>query len=71
MERVFESFEELNPYKILRETRSEVSNLTKIFPKIEEFRLTRQIIRVSRLVTANIAEGHGRHFPETKYEILY
>lgn len=70
MERVFESFEELNPYKILRETRSEVSNLTKIFPKIEEFRLTRQIIRVIRLVTAKIAEGHGRHFPETKYEIV-
>lgn len=64
MERVFESFEELNAYKMAREIRQEVALLAKTFPKHEDFRLTDQIIRSSRSVTANISEGHGRHYPK-------
>jgi four helix bundle protein len=64
MERIYESFEELNAYKMAREIRQEIAILAKEFPKHENFRLTDQIIRSSRSVTANIAEGHGRHYPK-------
>src|SRR5688572_16358627 len=62
MERGFESFEDLNAYKIAREIRTEISALAKTFPKHEEYKLKDQIVRSSRSVTANIAEGHGRHY---------
>lgn len=58
----FESFEELNAYKLAREIRTEISILSKTFPHHEEYKLKDQIILSSRSVTANIAEGHGRHY---------
>jgi four helix bundle protein len=58
----FESFEELNAYKLAREIRTEISVISKTFPQYEEYKLKDQIIRSSRSVTANIAEGHGRHY---------
>jgi len=64
MERVFESFEELNACKVARELRTEISSLAKTFPSTEVYRLKDQIIRLTSSVTANIAEGHGRHFPK-------
>lgn len=62
MEKSYESFEDLNAYKIAREIRKEIAELTKSFPKHEEYRLRDQMIRSSRSATANIAEGHGRHY---------
>ncbi|RKX37305.1 MAG: four helix bundle protein, partial [Verrucomicrobia bacterium] len=41
--------------------RREVSRFCKTLPRKEEYRLKDQIIRSSRSVTANIAEGYGRH----------
>ena len=64
MERVFESFEELNAYKMARAIRQDIALLAKTFPKHEDYRLTDQIIRSSRSVTATISEGHGRHYPK-------
>ncbi|MBN2702707.1 MAG: four helix bundle protein [Pontiellaceae bacterium] len=55
------SFEELECYKLARTLRNEVSFFCKTLPREEEFRLKDQIIRSSRSVTANIAEGFGRH----------
>lgn len=57
----YNSFEELEVWKLSRDFRIEISCLTKKFPKEERFELTRQIKRSSRSVTANIAEGHGRY----------
>ena len=34
--------------------------LTKVFPSEEKYRLTDQLIRSSRSVGAQVAEGHGR-----------
>jgi four helix bundle protein len=59
------SFEELDVWKECRQLKIKISQLTQNFPKTEEYRLKDQILRSSRSVTANIAEGYGRfHFQE-------
>jgi four helix bundle protein len=55
------TFEELECYKLARQLRGEVSLFCKTLPREEGYRLKDQIIRSSRSVTANIAEGYGRH----------
>ena len=45
--------------------RKDLSQLVKRFSPDEKFRLADQILRASRSVTANIAEGYGRfHYQE-------
>ncbi len=57
------SFTELTVYKKCRQLRQEVSKLMRRFlPAEEKYRLLDQVIRYSRSVTANVAEGHGRHY---------
>jgi four helix bundle protein len=59
------SFEELEVWKSSRLLKKRIWKLSKRFPKEELYKLTDQIIRASRSVTANIAEGYGRfHFQE-------
>ena len=54
------SFTELETWKQSRKIRNFVSDLVKTFPGEEKFRLTDQIIRSSRSIGNNLAEGHGR-----------
>jgi four helix bundle protein len=60
------SFTELEVYKQCRLLRKRISALVKThFPPEEKYKLTDQILRSSRGVTACIAEGYGRfHFQE-------
>ena len=59
-------FRDLEIWKLARELRKEVYSLCKNFPNEEKYRLSDQLIRASRSVTANIAEGYGRfHYKET------
>ena len=54
------SFTELEVWKQSRKIRVWISNITKQFPVEEKYRLGDQIIRSSRSIGNNIAEGHGR-----------
>lgn len=61
----YQSFEDLDVWKLARGFRNEISMLIKKFPDDEKYKLTDQIIRSSRSITANIAEGYGRfHYQE-------
>ncbi len=63
------SLRDLKAWQESRILRIEIAKLVKNFPKIEQYRLSDQIIRSSRSIPANIAEGFGRfHFKEaTQY----
>src|SRR5688572_1919087 len=59
------NFEELECWKRAAALRRRLSELVKRFHSDEKYKLTDQIIRASRSVTANIAEGFGRyHYQE-------
>ena len=53
----FTDLEVLKKSRILRNT---ITEIVKSFPNDEKYRLTDQIIRSSRSIGNNIAEGHGR-----------
>ena len=60
-----ESFEELEAWKLARALKQKISGLADSFPDGERYLLTNQIIRSSRSIGSNIAEGFGRyHFKE-------
>lgn len=55
----------MEAWKSARELRIAVSEMVKLFPVEEKYELTKQIIRSSRSIAANIAEGFGRfHYKE-------
>ncbi len=60
-----QDFEDLEAWKLARSLRNEIFVLTKTFPPEEKYRLTDQLVRASRSISANIAEGYGRyHYKE-------
>ncbi|MBS1523424.1 MAG: four helix bundle protein [Bacteroidetes bacterium] len=54
------SFTDLDTWKQARKLRMIISEMIKSFPTEEKFRLCDQLIRCSRSIGNNIAEGHGR-----------
>jgi len=53
-------FTDLNAWRMARELRKKVYDLTKGFPSEEKHALVSQIRRAAYSVTSNIAEGFGR-----------
>ena len=62
----WKSFMDLDVYKECRKFRKKVSEIVRAyFPPEEKWMLTKQILKSSRSVTAQIVEGHGRfHYQE-------
>ncbi|MEX0661933.1 MAG: four helix bundle protein [Balneolaceae bacterium] len=61
----FKSFQSLKVWKLARKIRREIFELCKRLPKEEKYKLIDQMIRSSRSIGNNIAEGYGRyHFQE-------
>lgn len=61
----FKSFESLKVWQKARQIRNEIFELCKSFPRQETYKLTDQMIRSSRSIGNNIAEGYGRyHYQE-------
>jgi len=59
------SFTDLEVWKKARVLRNNLAELTKRFLSEEKYRLSDQMIRSSRSIGNNIAEGHGRfHFAD-------
>ena len=57
------NFTNLEVYKECRQLRIGISSTVKShFPIEEKYKLSNQILRCSRSITANIAEGHGRYY---------
>jgi len=54
------SFTDLDVWKKARILRNNITELVKQFPGDEKYRLSDHIIRSSRSIGNNIAEGHGR-----------
>lgn len=68
MSTVYKDFKELECWKKGRELRIKISTPVMLLPAEEKYKLTSQIIRSSRSITNNIAEGYGRHtYTDTRH----
>lgn len=59
-DKTYKDFTSLEVWQKSRELKNDIYVLAKSFPTSEKFRLEDQIIRSSRSINANIAEGYGR-----------
>jgi four helix bundle protein len=56
----YQTFENLDAYKIAREFRKAMYRVSRRLPESEKFGLISQVRRAAVSLTNNIAEGHGR-----------
>ncbi len=60
-EKTYRSFTDLEVWKVARQYKNSIFDLSKEFPAEEKYRLVDQIIRSSRSINDNISEGYGRY----------
>jgi four helix bundle protein len=65
----YQTFEDLDAYKIAREFRKAMYGVARKLPESEKFGLVSQVRRAAVSLTNNIAEGHGRfhYLDQTKF----
>ena len=54
------SYRDLEVWQKAMDLAAEVYRLAKLMPRVEEFRMTSQLLRAAASVPANIAEGRSR-----------
>lgn len=59
---------DLEVFKLSYQLAMDIFNLTRSFPKEQRYSLTDQIVRSSRSVSANIAEGWGKRIYENEFK---
>ncbi len=59
---------DLEVFKLSYQIAVDIFKMTRSFPKEERYSLTDQIVRSSRSVSANIAEGWGRRIYENEFK---
>lgn len=62
------NFEDLEAWQYAVELAVAVYTITKSFPKDEQFAMTNQMRRAAYSVSANLAEGYGRHGVKEKIQ---
>ncbi len=62
------NFEDLDAWQKAIDLAVYVYKATKTFPKSEQYSLTNQMRRAVASVSANLAEGFGRHSPKEKLQ---
>lgn len=65
---MIKSYKDLDVYNISYELAMDIFQLTKEFPKEEQYSLTSQIIRSSRSISANITEGWAKRSYENYFK---
>lgn len=65
---MIQSYKDLDVYNLSYELAMEVFELSKSFPKEEQYSLTSQLIRSSRSVSANISEGWAKRNYENYFK---
>lgn len=56
----YKSFTDLSVWKASRDYKNGVYQVARMLPKDEHYRMGDQLIRASRSINSNIAEGYGR-----------
>ena len=70
---MIKSFSDLEVYQLSYMLAIDIFNISKTFPTSEKYSLTDQIVRSTRSISANIAEGFGRrtYLSEFKKFLVY
>jgi four helix bundle protein len=59
---------DLEAFRLSYQAAMDIFNMTRSFPKEERYSLTDQIVRSSRSISANIAEGWGKRIYENEFK---
>ena len=59
---------DLEVFKLSYQLAMEIFNVSRHFPKEERYSLTDQVVRSSRSISANIAEGWGKRIYESEFK---
>ena len=65
---MIKSVSDLEVYKLSYQLAMEIFNVSRNFPKEERYSLTDQVVRSSRSISANIAEGWGKRVYENEFK---